>query len=216
MSKFLDDANAAPLTPQLLGGAMEAIAELPEEERRDVTAQMLRVIRYLDDNGKGDERAALGLAINFRMPSRGSPPTAGSRVSGIPVLWREWTGSTQTSSAPQPRCRSARLAMTPSSIPRNFTSISSRSPRPPETPSERRVAHDADVCFQTNPAFYITADVRRRGPITSQFRIENKLGCQPNFVPILLHGAAGTIRKWRKSAGFHGTPRNRKLRKKII
>ena len=43
------------------------IAELPEEDRRDVTAQMLRVIRYLDDAGTGDGRAALGLAINFRI-----------------------------------------------------------------------------------------------------------------------------------------------------
>lgn len=67
MSKFLDDANAAPLTPELLGGAMEAIADLPEEDRRDVTAQMLRVIRYDPQSGP----AAASFAHKF--PQSGAP-----------------------------------------------------------------------------------------------------------------------------------------------
>ncbi len=67
MSGFLKRANEAPLTAELLGGAMEAIADMPEEDRRDMTARMLCIIRYLDDADAGDDRASLGLAINFRL-----------------------------------------------------------------------------------------------------------------------------------------------------
>ncbi len=67
MSGFLKRANDAPLTPELLAGAMEAIADMPDLDRRDMTARMLRVIRFLDEAEVGDARQDLGLAINFRL-----------------------------------------------------------------------------------------------------------------------------------------------------
>lgn len=67
MPDFLDLANKAPLTPALLSGAMEAIADMPEQDRRDMTARMLTIIRFLDWHSAADERQSLGLAINFRL-----------------------------------------------------------------------------------------------------------------------------------------------------
>lgn len=67
MIGFMQRANDAPLTTELLAGAMEAIAGMPAEDRRDMTARMLRIIGYLDEADVGDHRTDLGLAINFRL-----------------------------------------------------------------------------------------------------------------------------------------------------
>jgi hypothetical protein len=77
MSEFLKRANEAPLTVELLAGAMEAIADMPDEDRRDMTARLLCIIRFLDEAGVGDDRANLGLAINFRLHALAQLTAAG-------------------------------------------------------------------------------------------------------------------------------------------
>lgn len=77
MSGFLMRANEAPLTVELLADAMEAIADMPDEDRRDMTARMLCIIRHLEDAGVGDKRADLGLAINFQLHALAQLTAAG-------------------------------------------------------------------------------------------------------------------------------------------
>lgn len=67
MRKMLKQINAAPLTPELMQSAMEAIADLPAEDRRDMTARMLAVIRVLNDQLPERDGPAVGMAINFRL-----------------------------------------------------------------------------------------------------------------------------------------------------
>lgn len=66
MNKTLQRANHAPVTAELLGGALEAINEMAAEDRSDMTARLLRIIRYLDEQGV-DERASILTAIEFRL-----------------------------------------------------------------------------------------------------------------------------------------------------
>ncbi len=63
---MLDRINEPAVTPEILGEAMQAIAELPEDDRRDMTATMIAIFRFVDDL-KDVDKEGLSLAIYWRL-----------------------------------------------------------------------------------------------------------------------------------------------------
>ena len=68
---MVDKLNETPIAAELLGGAMEAVAELPPEDRRDMTTQMLCIIEHVEKTTKGKAEAGVGAALYFRMLALG-------------------------------------------------------------------------------------------------------------------------------------------------
>jgi hypothetical protein len=66
----IDRANAAPLDPELMKDMLTCLAEMPEEQRADMTGRGLGLIRFLEDRVRGDgsmDLASILIAFEFRM-----------------------------------------------------------------------------------------------------------------------------------------------------
>src|SRR5215469_3393391 len=67
MSSFLEEANCATVTAELLGEVLEMHAAMPAEDRGVFEARAVRLFKLLDRKGLGDKRATLAMAIDFRL-----------------------------------------------------------------------------------------------------------------------------------------------------
>lgn len=64
----IDAANKAPLTVKLFEELLAEVDSLPAEDRADMTARTLAMIRYLKDARVSDEdRASILISVQFRM-----------------------------------------------------------------------------------------------------------------------------------------------------
>jgi hypothetical protein len=94
MAAFLKRVATKPIPADLLGAAAQAIADLPEGDRRDLTGRIIAVIRILDEqNVPRDlkDRSDLLMGIQFRLEAlarlRDEPSyRAWSMKSGTPHL----------------------------------------------------------------------------------------------------------------------------------
>ena len=70
MSKFLERVARTPVPAELLKEALEAIADLPAEDRQDLTGRALAVIRLLEQRKAAKslrQRGNLVTGIHFRL-----------------------------------------------------------------------------------------------------------------------------------------------------
>jgi hypothetical protein len=66
----VDEINANPLDPELMKEMMTCIAEMPADQRRDVTGRAMGLIRFLEEclsDQKPHARAAALISFEFRM-----------------------------------------------------------------------------------------------------------------------------------------------------
>jgi len=65
---FLDRVNRTPVSPKLLGEAVELFANMPPEDRPVFEARVIQLFEFLKDKGfTGRRHSDLALAINFRI-----------------------------------------------------------------------------------------------------------------------------------------------------
>lgn len=65
---FLDQINRDGLDPELLMGALEAIADLDPEDRKSFEGRTIAIIRFVHEHDiPDDERTDAAMSINFRL-----------------------------------------------------------------------------------------------------------------------------------------------------
>lgn len=67
MSNFVERAMRTPVSPDLLAAAMEAIAELPQDQRRSFEGRAFRLFRLLEERDEGDDAALFAFVIQLRL-----------------------------------------------------------------------------------------------------------------------------------------------------
>lgn len=67
MSKFMEKINRTAVAPELLGEVLEMHAAMPAADRGVFEARAIQLFQLLDQKAPGQDRAALAIAIDFRL-----------------------------------------------------------------------------------------------------------------------------------------------------
>ena len=67
MSSFTDRAMSVEVSPELLAASLEAIGELPADQRGSFEGRAFRLFRLLEERDEADEAALNAFAIQLRL-----------------------------------------------------------------------------------------------------------------------------------------------------
>ena len=67
MSSFTDRAMSAEVSPELFAASLEAIGELPADQRGSFEGRAFRLFRLLEERDEADEAALNAFAIQLRL-----------------------------------------------------------------------------------------------------------------------------------------------------